>query len=51
MLVRCIVLGSLLYTKTMNHENLKSPLLLFFIAEFNQIAKAITFFIMYRWSN
>lgn len=43
MSVRCIVLGSLLYTKTMNHENLKSPLLLFFIAEFNQIAKAITF--------
>ena len=35
MSVWCIVLGSLLYTKTINHENLKSPLLLFFIVEFN----------------
>ncbi|WPL40195.1 MATE family efflux transporter [Malacoplasma iowae] len=51
MSVWCVVLGCLLYTKTINPNNLKSPLLLFFIVEFNQIAKAITSFIMYKWSN
>ncbi len=50
MSIWCILFGSLIYTKTLNPTNI-SPLMLFFLVEFNQIAKAICSFIFYKWSN
>lgn len=46
----CIIFGSLVYTKTINENNMK-PELMFFLIELNQLAKAILAFFFYKWSN
>lgn len=50
MSIWCIVLGSLTYTKVINTSNM-SPLMIFFIVELNQIAKALFSFGFYRFTN
>lgn len=50
MVIWCIVLGSLIYTKTINEKNM-SPALIFFLIELNQIVKAIFSLFIYLFSN
>lgn len=50
MSIWCIIFGALIYTKTINVNNL-DPLTLFFLIEFNQIAKAIFSFFFYLKSD
>ncbi len=50
MSIWCIIFGSLIYTGTINEEN-TSPELMFFLIEFNQIAKAMLSYCFYQWSN
>lgn len=50
MSIWCILFGALIYTKAINVNNM-SPLMIFFLIEFNQVAKAICSLFFYLFTN